>query len=296
MEGRRVIVAGASGYLGKHIIRELQLRKIEFGAIVRKKESVYELNLTDKQLIEAEVTKPNTLSGIINNGDVLISCVGITRQKDGLTYKDVDFQANVNLLNEAKASGAVKVIYISVLNGELMRHLKLVEAKEAFVDYLKASTLNYTIIRPNGFFSDMKDFLQMARKGKVFLFGKSQFMLNPIHGADLARVVVDSIETTTNEIEVGGPDILTQEEIAELALKAFKFEIKISHIPDWVRISILALLRAFTTSKTYGPYEFFLSMMAQDNIAPRYGVHRLKDFFQEEADKIKTQKKTPTEL
>jgi hypothetical protein len=37
-------------------------------------------------------------------------------------------------------------------------------------------------------------------------------------------------------------------------------------------------------------------MMAQDNIAPRYGVHRLKDYFQEEADKINTHKKTPTEL
>jgi uncharacterized protein YbjT (DUF2867 family) len=82
----------------------------------------------------------------------VISTVGITRQKDGLTYNDVDYQANVNLIDEAKKKGVKKFIYISVFNGQLLRHLKICEAKEKLVDYLKKSGLDFCIIRPNGFF------------------------------------------------------------------------------------------------------------------------------------------------
>ena len=65
-------------------------------------------------LLEAQVTQPETLKGICENIDVVISTVGITRQKDDLTYMDVDFQSNVNLIEEAKKGGVKKFIYISV--------------------------------------------------------------------------------------------------------------------------------------------------------------------------------------
>lgn len=43
----------------------------------------------------------------------------------------------------------------------------------------------------------------------------------------------------------------------------------------------LCAMRTFTSVKTYGPLEFFLTAMASDNVAPCHGVHRLEEFFQE---------------
>jgi nucleoside-diphosphate-sugar epimerase len=57
-------------------------------------------------------------------------CPGITRQKDGFTYMDVDYQANMNLLEQEKQSGVKRFIYVSVFNGENLRHLKICDAKE----------------------------------------------------------------------------------------------------------------------------------------------------------------------
>ena len=283
---KKIIIAGATGYLGSHLVKELQNKKLPFQAIARNADKLHELGMNSEQIIKAEVTEVDTLIGKLDNADVLISTVGITRQKDGLTYMDVDYQANKNLLLEAKKAGVKKFIYVSVINGEKMRHLKIMEAKERFVDELKDSGLDYQIIRPNGFFSDMKDFLDMAQKGKVFLFGNGNYKLNPIHGTDLAKAIVESLEVKEHEIIVGGPDILTQNEIAEIALKTWMRPIKIVHIPDWIRRVIIRLMRVFTSSKTYGPIEFFLTMLGQDNIAPRYGVHRLKSFFVWEVDHL----------
>ena len=286
MDKNKILIAGATGYLGTFITKELVNKGNDVTIIVRNKKKI-NIEAQNLTILEAQVTQPETLKGVCKNIDVVISTVGITRQKDGLTYMDVDFQSNVNLIEEAKKEGVKKIIYISVLNGEKLRHLKICEAKEKLGDYLKLSGMNYCIIRPNGFFSDMKDFLKMAKTGKVYLFGDGKLKLNPIHGRDLAKEVINTIKNDKNEINIGGPDLLSQNEIAELALKAFKKPNKIIYLPDWIRKLILWIVRTFTGIETYGPIEFFMTTMVMDMKAPQFGNYRLEDFFNEEANKYR---------
>ena len=203
-----------------------------------------------------------------------------------MTYMDVDYQGNTNLLKEALEDGVQSFQYISAIHGDTLRHLKIFEAKEKFVDTLKASKVQHSIIRPNGFFSDMGDFLKMAQSGRVYLFGRGDYKLNPIHGKDLAKVCIDNLENDVPEETVGGPDIFTHNQLAELALEAWRKPIKISHLPDWIRRFTIWVLRTFTSSKTYGPIEFFLTAMASDNIAHLHGTHRLADYYETEVQKI----------
>ena len=141
------------------------------------------------------------------------------------------------------------------------------------------SGLEYCIVRPNGFFSDMAEFYTMAKKGRVYLFGDGELKTNPIHGEDLASVCVDAIDMNYKEIEVGGPETLTHNEIAAAAFEALGISPNITHIPNWVRLAILKLIRLFSGSKVYGPIEFFMTVMAMDMVAPEYGRHTLKKYF-----------------
>ncbi|MFD2823536.1 SDR family oxidoreductase [Lacinutrix iliipiscaria] len=281
-----ILLAGATGYLGGYIAKALVEENIKAKFIARSPEKLDCFKSKTVKIIKSEVTKPETLKGVCNGVTTVISTVGITRQKEGLTYMDVDYQANLNLLNEAKKAGVKKFIYVSAINGNRYRHLKIFEAKEKFVDALKSSGLDFTVIRPNGFFSDMRDFLNMARKGKIYLFGNGEQKFNPIHGEDLAIVCLQAMQINNTEITVGGPDILTLNEIGEMALNALQKPIKIIHLPDWLRRLIIWTLRTFTSSKTYGPIEFFLTLMAEDNIAPRFGNNRLYHFFKDNAETI----------
>ncbi len=281
----KIAIAGSTGYLGKHLVKQLVEQKIGGLALARNLDKLAEFDSELIQKVKVEITNPETLSGILNGVDILISTVGITQQKDGLKYMDVDYQANLNLLKEAQKAGVRKFIYVSVLNGQYMRNLKICEAKEHFVDELKQSGMEYSVIRPNGFFSDMKDFLAMAKGGKVYLFGDGKLKLNPIHGEDLAKMILETINDDKKEINIGGPDILSQNDIAALALKAYSKPVKIIHLPDWIRRFILWGIRTFTSSKTYGPIEFFMSTMAKDMQAPKYGKHQLEDFFHASVNK-----------
>lgn len=286
MKDTNILLAGATGYLGKYILKELLEKKNQVIAIVRNPDKLQNSNENYLEIKQAEVTKPETLRDICKGINTVISTVGITKQKDGLNYMDVDYRANMNLLEEAKKSGVAQFVYVSAINGDKYRDLKIFEAKEKFVAALKSSGLNYTIVRPNGFFSDMGHFLQIAKSGRVFLFGSGNQKFNPIHGADLARAIVDTLDDDNKELTIGGPDVLSLNDIAKLALTALNKPIKIVHLPDWSRKLSIRCLRSFPSVKTYGPIEFFLTLMAGDNIAPTYGHEHLKDFYIEEAKNL----------
>jgi len=280
MKTNNILLAGATGYLGRHIAAELQNQGYPTKIVVRNKDKVpYDVQYFET--IVAEVTKPETLVGIMKDVDTLISTVGITKQKDGLSYMDVDYQANLNLLKEARKSGVQKFIYVSAFKADMLTKLKMCYAKERFVEELQNSNLDYCIVRPNGFFSDMTEFMKMAKKGKAELFGDGSFKMNPIHGLDLADVCISAIGAQEKVIEVGGPEVYTHKQIAELAFKTLDKKPKISYMPEWVRKLILWSARTFTSSKTYGPMEFFLTVLAMDMVAPKYGTRTLPRYFSE---------------
>ncbi len=275
----RILLAGATGYLGRYIAKELLKRSYPLRVLARNPEKLKQNNIKITEIFQAEINQPDAIKGCCKDIDVVISTIGITRQKDGLTYMDVDYQANMNLLQEAKQNGVKKFIFISVLNGDNLRNLKICDAKELFVEHLIESELAYCIIRPNGFFSDMTEFYTMAKKGRIYLFGDGELRTNPIHGEDLAIVCVDAIDKPDKEIKVGGPETKTHNEIAAIAFEALGTKPKITHIPNWVRLAILKMVRLFSGSKVYGPIEFFMTVMAMDMVAPEYGRRTLKNYF-----------------
>ena len=194
---------------------------------------------------------------------------------------DVDYQANRNVLDEALIENVKTFMFISVFNSDKLRHLEIVKAKERFAQDLKKADIEHIIIRPNGFFSDMTEFFNMANRGRIYLFGNGEFQCNPIHGADLAEACVKWLDTNGGEFNIGGPEILTQNEIASQAFDVLEKMPKITYIPLMVRNLIVKLARIFTSAKTYGPIEFFMTVLAMDMVAPTYGQRTIKQYFKE---------------
>ncbi|UPR59107.1 SDR family oxidoreductase [Vibrio sp. ED004] len=275
----RILVAGATGYLGRHLIEALQTCDADFKALARAATKLKDLGLDDSQIQIAQVTDANSLKGCCDGIDIVISCVGITRQKEGLSYMDVDYQANLNLLEEAERAGVKKFVYVSAFKANVIKNVRLLEAKERFARRLLASgQLAPCVIRPNGFFVDIEEFYNMAQSGRVYLFGSGDVRLNPIHGRDLADFILASLPNVEKELDVGGPDTFSTTQIAEIAFQSQGKTARITYIPDWIRKLVLSVIRRLPESRV-GPAEFFLSAMESDAIAPSVGTHYLKEHF-----------------
>lgn len=284
-ERKTVLVAGSTGYLGRFLVAEYVKRGWKVKALVR--------SLPQKpfpvgtEVVVAQATVPQTLQNVMNDVDLVISALGITRQRDGLTYRDVDYQANMNLLAEALRASVERFAYVHVLHGNELAHLTPIAAKQDFVNELKAATIASTIIAPSGFFSDMRDFLDMAKQGRVWLFGDGSKRMNPIHGEDLANTAADAIEDKLEHIDVGGPDVLSHTEIAEMAFECVGKPVKISFIWDSIRRFLVAVVPWITPSYIGGPAQFFLTAMGMDMVGECHGEHHLRDHFKQLVEETK---------
>ncbi len=173
-----------------------------------------------------------------------------------------------------------------------MAGVPLVDAKSAFVDALHASDMPATVIAPTGYVSHMEEILAMARKGRVWLFGEGTHRLNPIHGADLARAFADATDAGRVWAEIGGPDVMTQDEITRAAFAALGTAPRITHLPDALRRAALAVL-PILPRRMSGPARFFLTALGMDMVAPRFGTQRLTDLFATLATEVKRQPEGP---
>jgi len=286
---RKILIAGATGYLGRYVTKEFKERGYWVRVLVRRK-SLKKLEEVGpflqpaiKEYIDdifiGEITNIQTLHGLCEDIDIVFSSVGITRQRDKVSFMDVDYRGNKNLLELSVKTNVQKFIFISAFNAHLFPDLEIAKAREKFVEDLKGSGIEYAVIRPTGYFSDATEFLKMALSGRVYLIGKGENKINPIHGADLAKVCVDAVEDRKREIQVGGPIVYTYREIAELAFSVIGKEPKITSIPAAPLKLIVGMIRPFN-KHYYTLAKFFLIAMQNDFVAPKTGIHNLKEYYE----------------
>lgn len=285
---QKVLVAGSTGYLGRFAVQEFKEQGYWVRALARNHKKLEEtgpfLEPAVKDLIDevfaGEATKPETLIGVCDGIDIVFSSIGLTRQKDKLTVRDVDYQANKNILDIATGKSIKKFIYVSVFNAHMFEYLEIVRAHEDFARYLQGSGLKYAIIRPTGYFSDMTEFLKMAASGKVYLIGSGGNQINPIHGADLAKVCVAAVTGKEHQVPVGGPVTYTMREIAELAFAVLGKKVKIIGIPPCLAHLAVKLIHPFN-KHVADLAEFFVAAGKNDCVAPATGTRTLKDYYEE---------------
>ena len=277
-----VLVAGATGYLGRYVVAELHNRGHLIRAVARDRDRARRQGpwgspsldgLVDEWAL-GNVTDPRFTRDLAADVEHVVSALGVTRQK--ADPWQIDNLANLAILNSAlKHAGSFT--YINALGGDRCP-ARLTRAKSAFAQTLSVAEINSQIINPPAYFSDMTEVLAMARRGLVTVL-RPTARINPIHGADLAVYVVDRMEEgRTGTWDVGGPDVLSWRELAHLAFDAVGKRSHILTVPAWALPPALRLTGLFSP-RLADTARFMAWNMTRDCVAPTTGTHHLADFY-----------------
>jgi uncharacterized protein YbjT (DUF2867 family) len=276
------VVAGATGYLGRHVVRTLHETGWRVRALVRDPARLEDAAAAADEVFVGEATHPETLEGLCDGARAAFSSLGIRHVRRRPTVWEVDRDANLNLVREAERAGVDQFVFVSVLHAESMREsVPVAEAREQVVDALRQSPMQETVLRPTGFFNDMEEILEMARRGRVWVPGDGTVRLNPVDGADIADVVREVLwegPTAPREVEIGGPDVLTMDEIGQLAFAAIGREPRVAHLPTWLLGVAAGCVRPFNTN-AYSLMSMFLSLADRGGVAPVRGTRHLADHY-----------------
>ena len=289
---KSVLIAGATGYLGKYAVQAFKQRGYYVRVLTRSEERLFEpgpftapaLTRDDMDdVFVGEITDPSTLTGMLDGIDMVFSCVGISRQRDGLTFEQVDYQCNKNLIDLCKSSDGTDVkrfTYVSMQGAENIMQMAITQAHEKVVDDLKASGMEYRIVRPCGYFSDMGAIYDMAKKGRVFLVGKGLNLMSPIHGRDLGIACAEIAEGDELEAEAGGPETMTQLEAAEMVFDVLGKTPKITVIPMWLARGLVKIVGVLST-QLGDLADFIVTAGDIDGVGPVRGQTTLRSYFED---------------
>ena len=240
----KVLLAGAFGNLGFEILKQLVEKKYEvIAADLKEKENN---GLEGKYTFKAiDATNPETLKGICDGVDTVITTMGLTTSSTRFTAYDIDYQGNLNLYNEAKKANVRKFNYISVISCDEpgAEKVPMLHAKYMLEQEIKKGDMSYVIYRPTGYFYDIaKVFKPYVDKGEMQLLkGYHNVKANVVDCPDFAKFIVEHMDDENVTYNVGGKETYTYEEMAKMCFRAAGKPVIIKDSPVWM-FSILANL------------------------------------------------------
>lgn len=274
------VVAGATGYIGRHVVVALARNGWRVRAIARSPAKLEPIRDAVHEVFEAEATRPGALRGACKGADAVFSSLGYRSAARKPSFWAVDRDANLALLEEALRERVGRFGFVSVFGGpEARSRVQLAEAREQVADAMLASGVPTVVLRPTGLFNDVAGMFDMARGGRFWLLGDGSAELNPVHAADVADALTAAwAQGRSGGIDIGGPEVFSQRAIGALAFEALGTRPRFGRMPLWSLDVARALLRPF-----HGNLATLLDglgwSLRNGGVAPALGHRRLAPFF-----------------
>ncbi|MEM7588228.1 MAG: SDR family oxidoreductase, partial [Acidobacteriota bacterium] len=286
---QRVAVAGATGHVGREIVQLLLSRGIEVRALVRNPAKLAGLS-GPLETRRVQLTDADAIRGTLDGVDAVVSALGKTSQRGGASRRAVDVQANLDLLAEAQRAGVGHFAFVSVATAHPDHPVAMVRMKGEVERAIERSGLAHVIVQPTGYFSDLWQLLEMARRGTFWVVGDGAMRFNPIHPRDVAQTVTERLLRDPDakvRLPIGGPETFDSDGLVEVCEQVLGRRVRVRHVPLWLARSLAAALRSFHEDNWQladlfvGNVVYAKRELGDDASLPASGSLRLADYFRD---------------
>ena len=218
----KIFVAGATGFVGKHVCLALRERGHELRLLVHQRKGTTESGI---EYIEGDVTRLESFASGMSDYDAAINLVGIIREfpLKGATFERLHVQATANILAAAQSSGIRRYLQMSALGARPNAVSAYHQTKWRAEESVRGSGLEWTIFRPSLIFGPQDAFVNMLaaqlRLAPIMpVIGSGSYRLQPIHADDVARcfaLALEMPETIGQTYELCGNDRLGYVELLD---------------------------------------------------------------------------------
>ncbi len=269
-----VTVFGGSGFVGRHVVRALAKRDYRIRVAVRRPELAGYLQPLGRvgqvHTVQANIRNPASIKAAMRDASIVVNLVGILAEGGKQSFDAVQAEG-AGAIAQAAAEIGARLVHVSAIGADANSESAYSRAKAAGEANVLAAVPSASILRPSLVFgpedSLTNRFASLARMAPVMPVFGAETKMQPVFVGDVAQAVAAAADGKTKPgavYELGGPEVLTMQEIVEIVLKTIERERMILPVPMGI-----AKLKSYFLQ--YAPGDFKLTpdqvaMLKVDNV------------------------------
>lgn len=222
---QRVVVAGGSGFVGRHLVARLSAAGHAVVVPTRRRENAKHLILLPTvEVVEADVFDPKSLARLLAGATAVVNLVGILNEAGRSTFARSHVEFARTLTSAGVSAGVRRLLQMSGLHADPAGPSKYLRSKGEAEAIVKASPLDWTIFRPSVIFGPEDAFLNLfARLAKalpVVALAAPDARFQPVHVGDVAHCMAHALgdeQTHGQSYDLCGPRVYTLRELVRYA-------------------------------------------------------------------------------
>lgn len=280
-----LLITGATGYIGRHLVARLVDEGTRPRCLVRDPGRAAQVLPADKvDFVQGDTLNAASLAAAVKGVDTIIHAAFMTadrKQSPGNHYTETNVGGTAKLIDAAKAAGVQRMIEIGGLGTKPDKPGSYMQGRYLAEQMLMESGLDWTIIRPSVLFGKgapfIKGLVDLIRSAPVVpLIGGGKVMFQPIYVEDVVTVIIKVLEeperTEGKIYTLGGPGYYTFTGILNELLKATKT----SRVKVYAPMSLIGIGAAVMEAALPKPplTKAALTLFSFDNITDLNSVER----------------------
>lgn len=232
-----MLVTGGTGTLGTLVTRSLLDTGHRVRIMTRNQLKADDLKKRGASIVKGDLRDVESLEFALRGVSTVISATHSMLGKGDAAVEIVDDEGVRSLIDESKKADVEHFIFVSVLQAALDHPIDFWQAKARVERYLRDSGVTYTIVRPAGFMEMHAYTLigKLVESGKrVVMFGSGNNPRNFVAAGDVAKMIVaatDNPKMRGETVEIGGPENITANQVAEIFARIGGKKAKVTHLP-----------------------------------------------------------------
>ena len=232
MKQKEILLFGASGQIGRNLIRKLTKNNYKITAVTRNIHRAGYILKTQANpgyldLVELKSFESDKIDELMKNTSICINLIGILYEKKKGQFKLIHTDLPDMLSQKAKKHSIDKFVHLSALGIEVSKDSEYANSKLNGEKKIIRNFKNHIIIKPSivysvddNFTTNFMSLLNILPIMPIYFNGNTKF--TPIHVNDLVNVIYNLIEGQNKNlvIECVGPEVLTFKEIMQKLLNA----------------------------------------------------------------------------
>lgn len=230
MSAKIVTVFGGSGFVGRHVVRELAKRGYRVRAAVRRPSLagfVRTMGLPGQvEAVYADIKDDESVARALSGADMAVNLVGILYESGKQKFDALQAEAAGRIAWSAKAKGVERLVHVSAIGADPDSPAKYASSKAEGEAAVLDAFPDAVILRPSIIFGNgdgfFNRFAAMAKFSPALpLLGGGHTKMQPVYVDDVADAVCTALEDTSTQgktYELGGPTVYSFKELMQIVL------------------------------------------------------------------------------